>query len=440
MNSMIPLNVKEILENIRDEKNGYKIVKPWRWDKKALGIVVPVTNELTGQKDRAYVTEHEVSGDKIKVEDTGDIEKLKIEVTNDKPVFFRTGTIFGGKAGDTQERGLQKSVIVGKEPEPGQTFEERELNFHDQYEAPVRCVHASKGINTGTSMESSRRYAPASVTSNLMGGDQRSVWSSVSKYDSKEEDNLEGFNGILQFDDDMLHSIGAEEINNSEVMTCEYHGEEKEDNHLLRIKTLIGNHNRGNRRETLHRTSSRLGRTYGSSATQSGMQMRTEEPSLQALNSNFFGFSSSGFAPQQNWNKDDLLQKVSTQKMDDMLRKVPYTEFQLGAFLLDVKGIMGFEIFDSSKSWKAVKDAIIAQYGNEISDTEANIPFTVDDETVRVLIKEFINNILKSENHGSPIEHRNALTQTFVFGEKRNFVGEYSLLDNEPIHILASRG
>ena len=348
--NMIPSSVKSILADIRDEKNGFIIGKPWRWDATALGIVVPITNSKA--KERNYVTNHEVDKKNIKIGDTGKIERLKIEVDNDKPVFFRTGTIFSG---NTQERGLQKSVVVGKEDNESSSraYGERPLHFRDSFVASVRCVHASKGISSGTKMESTSFFAPRDVSNNLMDdvsdGPQRRVWQSI-----------QGLGRIKGLTSNRSRSRGSQSHffggplssgrsgSSARVQTCEY------------------------RANSCFEPSSIKGESYSSLSSLNAVhEMKYEEDSLSGLAGLFGGTNTTA--------SDDLLGMVSTDKMDEMMRKVPYTNDQVGAFLFDMKGILGFEMFDSTASWKAIKNAIIAQYGNDISDKEADIPFTIDD-------------------------------------------------------------
>ena len=54
---------------------------------------------------------------------------------------------------------------------------------------------------------------------------------------------------------------------------------------------------------------------------------------------------------------------------------------------------------------------------------------------------KFINRIIEADNLGTPLEHAKSLTQTlkFVSGKNTNFIGEYSLLNEDMIHMMASR-
>lgn len=194
--------LKDFMGDIIEEKNGFKFGEPWRFSEKSLGVVVPILREKEVTRD--YITQQETK-EEIKITDQGNIERLKVKSDSDKNVFIRAGTIFKG---DTQERGVTASIIV----EP----------HSEEIEVPVKCVHASKGIQTGTSM-SSAGFAPHSITANFLdNSDQRTVWNNINKYAQRqtkhirrlrqgpitEEQGHSSFVGsMLALDDDLLQNM-----------------------------------------------------------------------------------------------------------------------------------------------------------------------------------------------------------------------------------------
>lgn len=146
---------KKFIESVREEKNGFKFDKPWRVEEKSLGVIVPVLRKSRGKRN--YITLAEA--EELKIEDTGQIDYVFVTNNGKKPVLISRGDMFRGK---TQERAAIHDHIVM----PGKSLR-----------VAVRCIHASKGIRTGTDMEYGSR-TPYSV-----GFESQSrTWSGVSAY------------------------------------------------------------------------------------------------------------------------------------------------------------------------------------------------------------------------------------------------------------------
>jgi len=137
----------KLLDAIVEGKDGYRLV------------VIPILRDTDEERD--YVTLPEVK-DKVTIEDTGSIDKLKVKADVDKPIFVRAGSIFEGKG--TQSRAVESNVIVIAEST-----------------LPVKCVHQSHPIVAKASFDYCG-VAPKPVLSSLVTGDQTSVWSSVRFY------------------------------------------------------------------------------------------------------------------------------------------------------------------------------------------------------------------------------------------------------------------
>jgi len=151
--------VGTFLWNIAEQKNGFSFGKPWKNSEDSLGLVIPILRKK--KVDRNYIMIQET--DKVEIVDQGTIDTAKIESKDDRTVFIRSGVIL---AGDTQERGVQAGTVVSP---------------HSEMDLKVRCVHASKGINAGSSFKVDD-VAPPSVYLALMEDDQRGVWDSVQDY------------------------------------------------------------------------------------------------------------------------------------------------------------------------------------------------------------------------------------------------------------------
>lgn len=152
------LTKSNILKTVANQRAGYKFGKPQRIMENGLSVVLPITRKTAVH--RLYITYPEAN---LIVTDTGLIEKVNVKNNTDQNVFIRSGTIFEGK---TQERTLVRSAVIL----PG---EERSLE--------VRCVHASKGIQAGSSMNA-KSFTPLSFAQQVHPTSSQSVyWNAVSE-------------------------------------------------------------------------------------------------------------------------------------------------------------------------------------------------------------------------------------------------------------------
>jgi hypothetical protein len=166
LEEIVPQQLQSFLNDVVDEKLGYKLSTPWKYSEQTLGVVVPILRQAA--PEREYVTMYEVLKD-LGMKDTGHIDQVELQNRAGKAVFIRAGTIF---AGSTQPRAAQHSGVY----QPGKE------------EVPVRCVQQTRGINPGSEMKFGD-IAPMSVTMNLMSGSQSRVWESVRRYTSGDSDD-----------------------------------------------------------------------------------------------------------------------------------------------------------------------------------------------------------------------------------------------------------
>jgi hypothetical protein len=124
--------VKEFINAIRDEKEGFSFGKPWRFDEKALTAILPILRESKAKRKYLVLAEAK----KVRLEDTGNIDSILVTNNEEKPVFIRAGNIFKGK---TQERAATISRVIM----PGKTEK-----------IDVVCIHASRPISSGVEVKS----------------------------------------------------------------------------------------------------------------------------------------------------------------------------------------------------------------------------------------------------------------------------------------------
>ena len=149
--------IKKFIQDVLEEKNYFNFDQPHRLGEKSLSVFVPIIRKYN--KKRSYLTF--VEAEKIKVEDTGQIDYLYVENHEDLPVYISKGEIFKGK---TQERAAIHGYIIEK---------------NSSARIPVRCIHKTKGIVSGTEMEHGG-IIPYSIDVSS----QNSTWDSVNCFSS----------------------------------------------------------------------------------------------------------------------------------------------------------------------------------------------------------------------------------------------------------------
>ena len=153
------MDIKEFIQSVKEEQNGFQFGKPWRYNKSSLTAILPILREIT--EERGYVTFAEAN--KVKIEDSGSIDTIFVTNNEDKPMFVRAGEIFKGK---TQER----AVVISRIVMPKQTARIK-----------VVCIHASKPISVGAEMSrggiTPRSVENVMVMNSMESNLQSNVWS-----------------------------------------------------------------------------------------------------------------------------------------------------------------------------------------------------------------------------------------------------------------------
>lgn len=385
---VIPRELQLFLTDITESKFGYELGAPWKYSEETLGVVVPILRQSA--PDREYVTMYEVLKD-LGMKDTGHIDQVELQNRAGKAVFVRAGTIF---TGSTQNRAAQHSGIY----QPGKE------------EIPVRCVHLSHGIAGGAEMKFGD-IAPMSVTMNLMGGNQHSVWQSVRRYTSGSMDDIPG----LGFD------------------SCD------------RGVTWVN-------RETYYFSSSRSGGQSGGCRPQGFVRNRSLSQS--SGDAAFVNSSTSDNAQRDTWftqtaarvgssmrgGSDDLLGHMQKMRegqamLDDMMQKVPLFDHQVGAIIFNPVGVIAVETFDHPMSWEAIKKEIIEKYGDKIMDKQAEHLFELKPEAILPAVRKFIKGLEKMKEKTI---RKDGFSETrTITGE--GLIGECTIVKGQPVHVLLVR-
>ena len=135
---------------------------------------------------------------------------------------------------------------------------------------------------------------------------------------------------------------------------------------------------------------------------------------------------------------DDLVGALETSKfkeeVEKVLEKIPADlENQVGIAIIDIKGVVGVEIFDHPDSWRALSKSIIRQYADVL--IEASDLFEIKKEKAIEALMNFLAEIRKAEKEKV---YQDENTETFLIKSEK-IAGEYTTLNGKTIHLIVSR-
>jgi len=143
---------------------------------------------------------------------------------------------------------------------------------------------------------------------------------------------------------------------------------------------------------------------------------------------------------------DDLIATLeSTQKfreeVEEILGKVPGELVdQVGIVVVDIKGVVGLEVFDHPDSWRSFSKSVVRSYADVLSEESTGL-FEIKLDAVADAAKAFIKKIQEvTAKTVDEIRDANGQvhTATSVF-EGADFVGEFTELAKNAIHVIATR-
>lgn len=379
-------DLKIYLNDITDNRFGYRLGEPWKYSEETLGVVVPILRENV--LDRSYVTMYEILKE-LNIKDTGSINQVELQNISGIAIFVRAGTIFAGK---TQPRATQHSGVYSNEKET----------------IDVRCVNASRGISKGEEM-SFGDIAPPSITVNLMSGSQSDVWSSVSNYTGL---------GRQRTSDHVINTI-PEGLPEDVKRALNYSSELSKRGVYTRVY--------------VHTTSSgqkmtRITREKPSEDVTQIWRGELSDENIEVLDK----FANTNNANIRN--NTDLLQEIKKGQsiLDDMMQKVPLFDNQVGAIIFNPVGVIAIETFDHPKSWESIKKEIIGKYGDKIKEKQEKHLFELKPETILPALRKFIEGL---DNFSEKTVRKDGYSETRTVHGK-GIIGEYTLVKGRPIHVL----
>jgi hypothetical protein len=139
-----------------------------------------------------------------------------------------------------------------------------------------------------------------------------------------------------------------------------------------------------------------------------------------------------------NDNLSGIMEEVDkfTEDIDEILKKVPLFEDQVGAVFLDMKDVVGIELFDHPKSWDAIHKEVEKRLGESIIKEEEKTFFKPDYEQVKPLALNFLKKLIDSEKIETS-KSGNIYSVTFLKGD--GIVGEATSINGKVVHLVGMK-
>lgn len=119
-------------------------------------------------------------------------------------------------------------------------------------------------------------------------------------------------------------------------------------------------------------------------------------------------------------------------EIEEALKQIPADiTNQIGIVIVDIRGVVGIELFNHPDSWRAFSKSITRNYADLITKESEKSLFTINMEKVDSAVTEFLTEI-------SNIPSKLVAETTYII-ENNRVVGEYTTLKNEIIHLVVAR-
>lgn len=362
------MSVQNFIQAVVEEKEGFSLDEPWRLNEESLSVIVPVKRTINEKRD--YITLAEAKN--VRIEDTGQIDYVFVKNDEEVPLLISRGELFRGK---TQER----AAIHGHIILPGKGSR-----------VAVRCIHKSKGIQTGAEMNYGGKTPYGVDLSSQQKAWQSVVTISNAYYTNTCQD---------------IHRTPARRFYPSDCS-----------GHLKSVDSMECDMS-----DTLG-VSSVLSR---SNITESVGATFTTENSGAAFTASNIGAA------------DDLVGTLDSMSdmIKEMLKKIPPVENQVGAVFIYENSIKGLDIYNLPDSWKAIKDDVIEKEGSDYIKKEDNNLFELKPEKVRALLGKKLNVTFEEKVIHEDKDYKIIEVREVSDLKKPRLIGEAVEFNNKVIHL-----
>jgi len=122
-------------------------------------------------------------------------------------------------------------------------------------------------------------------------------------------------------------------------------------------------------------------------------------------------------------------------ELEEPLKQIPDHINQVGVVIVDSDGIVGLELYDHPDSWKAFSESILRSFSEAIAREDKTGIFTVNEDAVLPTVQAFLKEIASAQQE--EVFNKNNARTTII--KTKNYVGEYTKLDESTIHLSITR-
>jgi hypothetical protein len=363
------MSVQNFIQAVVEEKEGFALDEPWRLNEESLSVIVPVKRTIEEKRD--YITLAEAKN--IAISDTGQIDYVFVKNNEDVPLLISRGELFRGK---TQERAAIHGhvIMAGKSSR-----------------VAVRCIHKSKGINTGAEMKYGGK-TPYGVDLSS----QQKAWYSVNVVSTQYFTN------------------SGQDIHRTPERRC-YPGSID--------RTLFS--------KSIDSNAMGMPDVMGVSDVLSCGITGSAEATFTT------GSSGAAFTASNIGAADDLVGTLDSMSdmIKEMLKKIPPIENQVGAVFIYENSIKGLDIYNLPDSWKAIKDDVIEKEGSDYIKKEDNNLFELKPEKVRALLGKKLNVTFEEKVIHEDKDYKIIEVREVSDLKKPRLIGEAVEFNNKVIHL-----
>ncbi len=138
-----------------------------------------------------------------------------------------------------------------------------------------------------------------------------------------------------------------------------------------------------------------------------------------------------------NDNLAGVMEEVDkfTDDINKILEKVPLFEDQVGAVFLDMKDVVGIELFNHPKSWEAIHKEVEKRLGESGAKEEDKTFFKPDYDQIKPLALEFLKKLIDSEK----IETSKSDIYSVTLLNGDGLIGEATSINGKVIHLVGMK-
>ena len=140
-------------------------------------------------------------------------------------------------------------------------------------------------------------------------------------------------------------------------------------------------------------------------------------------------------------SSDDLVgveEKVQefNESLKKILASIPDYKHQVGVVIIDPNGVVGLELYDHPKSWEVFSKAIVKSYSDILTKEGKVELFVPNIEVANEVVKGFLSTLEKVTEE--EVFNQNGARTVVVKAD--DYVGEYTTLNGNTIHLSVTRG